>query len=455
VISICRWPDKDESLIEQYATPRPKLGNWKASHCGWLRQFQRFVCKQSRGGVLSESVFRRWIKTSADKFGSNSVIRHTYFVKGFLDWLVMHGHLKCHPLAELQKKYECRSVRAITQALMNDDPDAALEALRPMPLWGSHLGPVMRAHIERMRTLGYRYRNDRHFLRFDRFLQRRPGAAKETLLTLIREYVAQARTADAKHHRFTIGRIVAKALYRQGVSTVIPKMDRLLSRRARASYRRPYIYTPAEIRLLLDTALQFPSPCAPLRPISLYTMFVLAYCAGLRLGEIVRLKLEDVDLENAAIDIRDSKFFKSRRLPLSSTAMLAVNDYLKARHRAHIPPDPDSPLFCYDKGSYSYLTAGYMLRLVIRRAGLKKEPGRRGPRLHDVRHAFAVHRLTRWYEQGVQPESRLPFLAAYLGHRDINSTLTYLTITEDLLQHANQRFRTAQADVLKVIRRRR
>ena len=69
------------------------------------------------------------------------------------------------------------------------------------------------------------------------------------------------------------------------------------------------------------------------------------------------------------------------------------------------------------------------------------------------RHSFAVHRLTGWYQQGVLPESRLPYLAAYLGHRDINSTLVYLTITEELLQYANQRFRNAKMDVLNVIRR--
>ncbi len=449
--SSCHWPDKDERLLEQYVH-EVRRGEWAIACCRWLRRFQRFVCKHSRSGLLTEAVFRRWIKTAAHKSGAKFVIRHTYFLKGFLDWLVVHGHLKRHPITELQKKYPWCSVRAITRALMKDDPEGMLEALRPLPVWGSHLGPVMRVHIERMRTLGYRYRGDRYFLQFDRFLQQRPGAARESLQTLVNEYVAQARTADAKYRRFTLGRIVARALNRQGIPTAIPERDPNVLRQARATCRRPYIYSSSEIRRLLDTARQFRSPRAPLRPITLYTMFVLAYCAGLRLGEIVRLRLEDVDLANAAIEIRDSKFFKSRRLPLSSTAIQAVKDYLNARHRAHMPSDPDAPLFCHDNGGYSYLTAGHMMRLVIYRAGLKKEKGRRGPRLHDVRHAFVVHRLTNWYRQGVQPESRLPYLAAYLGHRDINSTLVYLTITEDLLQYANQRFRTAQTDVLNAIR---
>src|SRR5438128_12419897 len=110
----------------------------------------------------------------------------------------------------------------------------------------------------------------------------------------------------------------------------------------------------------------------------------------------------------------------------------------------------DAPLFCYAGGGYRYTTAGHLLCYVIARADVKTEKGRR-PRFHDLRHTFAVHRLTSWYQQDVLPESRLPYLAAYLGHRDINSTLVYLTITEDLLHYANQRFRNAEADVLNVI----
>ena len=72
-------------------------------------------------------------------------------------------------------------------------------------------------------------------------------------------------------------------------------------------------------------------------------------------------------------------------------------------------------------------------------------------RIRHNRHTFVVHRLTAWYRQGINPQNRLPYLAAYLGHRDIHSTLVYLTITQELLQHANNRFRAAEADVLKLI----
>jgi hypothetical protein len=127
VRSRCHWPDKDEHLLEQYAY-QLRRGEWAVTYCRWLRRFQRFVCKHSRSGLLTKDVFHRWIKTTTDKSGVEFVIRHTYVVKGFLDWLVAHGHLGSHPLAELQKKYQCHSLRGITRALMKDDPDPALEA---------------------------------------------------------------------------------------------------------------------------------------------------------------------------------------------------------------------------------------------------------------------------------------------------------------------------------------
>ena len=89
---------------------------------------------------------------------------------------------------------------------------------------------------------------------------------------------------------------------------------------------------------------------------------------------------------------------------------------------------------------------------MIQSAGLRTTPGRGGPRVHDLRHAFVVHRMTDWYRQGINPQDHLPYLAAYLGHRDIHSTLVYLTITQELLQSANERFRTAEAEVVKRIR---
>ena len=309
----------------------------------------------------------------------------------------------------------------------------------------------MHEHVSRMRTLGFRYTHENRFLHFDRFLQQRPGAPNETLSSLIREYAGLASSAATKLERVKLGRVLARALNRSGSPTAAPVRDRMVVQEVTRKRRRPYIYTPEQVRLVLDTARRFPSPKAPLRPLTLYTMLVLAYCAGLRMGEIVGLELKDIDLDAGTIEIRDTKFFKSRLLPLSASAQTALRNYLEARRKADASPHAEAPLFWHDKGGYSYFTAEILLRRVFQAAGLKKT-GRTGPRIHDIRHTFVMHRMTAWYREGINPQSRLPYLAAYLGHRDIHSTLVYLTITQELLQHANERFRAAETDVLKIIR---
>jgi integrase len=177
-------------------------------------------------------------------------------------------------------------------------------------------------------------------------------------------------------------------------------------------------------------------------------MLAVAYCTGLRLGEIVRLRLGDLRFDDGWLEVRESKFFKSRRVPLRSSVVDALKRYLAERARAGLPQDCEAALFCHERGGYVYMTASRLLREVIRTAGLKPEPGRRGPRVHDLRHAFVVHRMLEWYRQGINPENKLPYLATYLGHRDIHSTLVYLTITQELLGLANERFRAFGARVL-------
>jgi integrase len=132
--------------------------------------------------------------------------------------------------------------------------------------------------------------------------------------------------------------------------------------------------------------------------------------------------------------------------------MAAVRKYLDVRRKAAGPSEPEARLFVHESGGYSIVTAGKLVRNVIRRAGINTGKGHGGPRFHDLRHTFVVHRMTAWYQEGVNPQSRLPYLATYLGHRDIHSTLVYLTITQDLLQHANSRFRAAETSVLNVIK---
>jgi site-specific recombinase XerD len=448
------WPDKDGAIIIEFVN-QLKLASYGGTHQFYrslLQRFQGFVTHRAPKRKLSEAIIRAWLKRELRTLPLHLVVHYGRVVSRFLDWMAGRGAIATNPIAELRRTYDCRSTATVLRALASVRPAEALEALRPTPRYGSHLGPIIREHVNRMRTLGFRYRHENRFVHFDRFLQQRPDADQQSLTALVREYTACARSAAVRVQRIEVGRVIAKEMNRRGLAVAAPRRDRMLLQEMIRSRRRPYIYSNEEICRLLETARRDPAPNAPLRPLTLYTMLVLAYCAGLRLAEIVGLKLADLDLAGDCIEVRDTKFFKSRRLPLSATAMTALRDYLKARLKAGAPNYSDAPLFWHAKGGYRYVTAGAHLRRLIRVAGLKNTAGRTGPRVHDLRHAFVVHRMTMWYEQGINPQSRLPYLAAYLGHRDIHSTLVYLTITQELLQHANQRFRKSETEVLQVIK---
>jgi site-specific recombinase XerD len=171
-------------------------------------------------------------------------------------------------------------------------------------------------------------------------------------------------------------------------------------------------------------------------------MFVLLlYGAGLRRGEVRRLKVEDVDLSRSLLHIRGTKFFKTRMVPLSA----ALNTVLKAfivKHCSRCSRGGEDVLFCKRDGTPLTDSAiGAAFRRLRTVADIKRDGGARNqPRLHDLRHSAAVHRVTSWYQLGADLNDLLPKLATYLGHKDLSGTQRYLTMTEELLAEASRRF---------------
>jgi integrase/recombinase XerD len=247
-------------------------------------------------------------------------------------------------------------------------------------------------------------------------------------------------------------RSLSKSLFRVAATDEILSLDPELARRVKKTHRKPYIFSESEITMLLDAAKAYPFPDWTLRPTMLYTIIVLAYCAGLRAGEVGRLTLSDIHLDDGVIEINETKFFKSRVLPLTSNVIDALKTYLAARASCGAPTSPDSALFwdVVDQKPFSLNSIRHMVIRVFRLAGLKPKrgSGKRGPRMHDLRHSFAINRMLAWYRSGINPQSQLPQLATYMGHRDIKSTLVYLRATPELLQSANERFRTFAAHAL-------
>lgn len=416
-----------------------------------LRDFDAFVLKRAPAiGQLSLKRLRAWLQREIRRSPLTSVVHRLCVIARYLDWRTATGG-GSHLLAELRAQYG-RLLNPIVRALLEDDYESALQRLRPLADWGSTLGPAMREHITRMQSLGYRYEaKARDLRRFDRFLQRHPDLAAASLP---RQLEAWGHESPGLRHQLRVqqcGRTLSKALHRKDTTAPILPIEVGLMRRVIQQERRPYVFAEAEVERLLDAARTFPSRNAPLRPLALHAMITLAYCAGLRLGEIVSLTLGDLDPEAGLLEIRDTKFFKSRRLPLAPSAIKVLSGYLRARAAMGAPTAPDAPMWWTPlrRRGYSYGMTEKLLVRVIRRAGLKPARGQRGPRVHDLRHSFVAHRMMQWYRDGVDPQTRLPHLATYLGHKDIGCTLAYLNIRVELLQQASERYRQRGLDALR------
>jgi integrase len=205
---------------------------------------------------------------------------------------------------------------------------------------------------------------------------------------------------------------------------------------------RPYLYSDDEIRSLLDAALNMPCRYerGELRPWTYHCLFGLLSVSGLRLGEARNLELQDVDLNAAVLTIRGSKLGKSRLVPLHASTCKVLADYIARRKRHWAARPVSSYLFVSSWGSR--LDGGDIHRTfyaLSRQIGLRGVSESYGPRLHDMRHAFATNTLVRWYKSEQDPERRLPVLSAYLGHVHVADTQWYLSGSPELMREAMRR----------------
>ena len=215
---------------------------------------------------------------------------------------------------------------------------------------------------------------------------------------------------------------------------------------------RPYIFTHGEIVRLYHAAKALePSQVCPLRAEVFSLAVALLYTTGLRRGELLRMTIGDYDPREKTLLVRESKFHKSRLLPLSPDGAHLLERYLQVRRVLRLSVSPETPLIGnHRSGGRAYTGVGfsYVVRRLFENAGVLK-PDRRLPRIHDIRHTFAVHALLRWYLAGVDVQARLPFLAIYMGHVSIVSTQHYLQLIEPLASLASERFASQCAGLIE------
>lgn len=277
----------------------------------------------------------------------------------------------------------------------------------------------------------------RLLLYFDRFLVTQKWT--ETVLT---RQVIEAYGKTLAHlaprvqaNRMSVVRQLCKYLSRSDLRIYVPEPWRVPSSQATFA---PTIYREDQVIALLAAAAKLP-PSGALRGPTYQTLLGLLYSTGLRIGEAMALNLADFYRDDGRLYITQGKFHKARWVPLSDSTTKVLARYVDRRQQTK-PSDPDSPLFLNQRGCrLHHCTVNHCFHDLLKQCGITGRGGTR-PRLHDLRHTFAVRRLLAWYRDGEDINVRLAWLATYMGHVGIHSTQVYLHSTAELLEQVNDRF---------------
>lgn len=305
-----------------------------------------------------------------------------------------------------------------------------------MTTFRSGFAPYLTRYVELRRGLGFQFFGQTAMLRsFDRFVV---DGRSETSLTpqLALDFAAHGGhdSAALAARRYHVVRLFADY-----VATFEPTTPPFDPRALTMPRRRPlpHIYSPEELRsLLAGTALL--SRRHSMRGATMHAMIGLGASSGLRISEVANLDRVDVDLQTGVLSIRRSKFNKDRLVPVHPSTRVVLQQYAERRDAAF--PAPRSPAFFLQQrgGRFSKHTIQMSFWELTHAVGLRGDKGK-GPRFHDLRHTFAVGRVTAWYAAGLDVQALLPSLATYLGHGHYTDTAWYLTATPELLSLAAAR----------------
>jgi integrase/recombinase XerD len=291
-------------------------------------------------------------------------------------------------------------------------------------------------YIALRRRLGFKLRRMSEGLRqFATFLEQKAASHVTTELAMEWAMLPTDHQPSDWAQRLGFVRVFARHWHATDPRTEIPPVGLLPFRPQRA---HPYLYSEREVQDLLAAALKL-SPHQALRPWTYHSLFGLLAVGGLRISEALKLERSDVDLCEGLLTIRQTKFGKTRLVPLHASARDVLTDY--ARRRDGLLRSASSPcFFLNDHGRRMEVSAVRRTFYDLsRQIGLRGSEDHKGPRLHDFRHRFAVRTLIQWYRSHEDIEQRLPVLSTFLGHGHVEDTYWYLSLEPELMGLATRR----------------
>jgi integrase/recombinase XerD len=295
-------------------------------------------------------------------------------------------------------------------------------------------------YLKLRRQLGFKLHMQGSLLRSFVLFAKRDGASFVTTKLALRWAIQPSNIKPVQRaNRLGIVRRFAEYLNAMDSRHEIPPQGLLGCRYCRPT---PYLFRDETVRKLIKTAQQARSTKNhEIRGSTYAALLGLLAVTGMRVGEALALDREDVDLDRALLTIRRGKGNKSRLIPLHPSTLRALKQYAHVRDRIYSQPlSPSFFLSATGKRLHYVTLNGWFIR-TSRRLGLRSPTGRHGPRIHDLRHYFAIRTLLDWYRSNIDVEVHLPELATYLGHVHVRHTYWYLSATPELLQLATLRWR--------------
>ena len=314
------------------------------------------------------------------------------------------------------------------------------------PVYSSVLAPYIYQFVEERRALGYRYDSQAFLLGvFDRYLRSIGHSTIDLPKAVVDGWLVGKphQCEKTRQHHLGAVRRFADFLVRVGITAYIPLGPRLLLMRDNFV---AHVFTREEMqRLLAAIDAVAPDGRSRQRHLVFPALFRVLYGCGLRCGEALRLTVGDVDLDAGILTITEGKFRQDRLVPVGDRLLKRLRVFSGSMGtRPH-----DAVFFAAPHGGSYSLHAPYTaFRRALRAVGIPHHGRRHGPRLHDIRHSFAVHRMEDWFRRGIDLNAKLPVLATYMGHLSLVGTQRYLRLTAEVFPDLSQQLHRAYGHLI-------